>query len=277
MTSDPETIVCKPTRWFLFRAWVMLLMFGVFAVLFYLDGSTGYRKKNEVYYLHRAFLKANEDFSKMDQGGTLTPEAWKSFAAAQVVELPADRSVLPAGLSAAMAWPDILHDYARMKPLQSNLLWREYTKTRGMNATAPEEPYDARKIKEQWVVFTICSALALCAMFFLVRTMRRTIVADAVAVTDQRGRRVPYADLKVLDLRKWETKGLAFVDYAGAAGKGRIRIDGLTYGGFKQEDGEPAEQLMRLLRLHFSGEVIEYAAAPEIPAASGPDSGQETG
>jgi hypothetical protein len=275
--TDPETIVCRPTRWFLFRAWVMLLMFGVFAVLFYVDGSTGYRKKNEIYYLHRAFLKASEEFSKMDQGGTLTPEAWKKFAARQTVELPSDRSVLPAGLSVPLSWPDILHDYERMKPLQTNPLWREYTKLRGMNEAAPDEPYDARKIKEQWVVFTLCFALALCAAFFLLRTMRRTIVADAAAVTDQRGRRVPYGDLRSLDLRKWETKGLAFVDYDGGAGKGRIRIDGLTYGGFKKDDGEPAERLMNLLRSRFSGEVIEYAAtSPEPPAASEPDSSQKT-
>ena len=36
----------------------MLVMFGVFAVLFYLDGSTGYRKKNEVFYLYRTFQAA---------------------------------------------------------------------------------------------------------------------------------------------------------------------------------------------------------------------------
>ena len=43
------------------------------------------------------------------------------------------------------------------------------------------------------------------------------------------------------------------------SGKGRIRIDGLTYGGFKKENDEPAERLMRLIRSRFSGEIIEYA------------------
>ncbi|MCX6874671.1 MAG: hypothetical protein NTW21_12825 [Verrucomicrobia bacterium] len=273
-----ESIICRPSRWFLFRALVMLLMFGVFAVLFYVDGSTGYRKKNEVFFLHRAFQKASDEFAKMNQDGTLTPERWQAHAASQVVDLPADRSVLPAGLSVPLPWPAILHDYAGMKPLQANLLWREYTKTRGMNATAPEEPYDARKIKEQWVVFWIFLGLALTAGFFLLRTLRRTITADAEAVTDQRGRRIPYADLKTLDLRKWETKGLAFADYDGTAGKGRLRIDGLTYGGFKKDDGEPAEQLMRLLRSHFSGEVIEYATlAPAEAAAPEAGSGLKTG
>ena len=71
------------------------------------------------------------------------------------------------------------------------------------------------------------------------------------------------SDLKTLDLRKWDTKGIAFIDYEGASGKGRIRIDGLTYGGFKKDNDEPAERLMRLIRSRFSGEIIEYAAVTD--------------
>jgi hypothetical protein len=71
----------------------------------------------------------------------------------------------------------------------------------------------------------------------------------------------------MLDLRKWETKGLAFIDYDGPSGKGRLRIDGLTYGGFKKEQGEPAERLMRHIRARFSGEVLEYAPVMSDPAA----------
>ncbi len=267
--TDTETIVCKPTRWFLFRASVMMLMFGVFAVMFFIDGSSGYCKKNEVYYLKKAFEKAGVEFSKMNQGGSLTPEAWKQHAAAQPVDFPADRSVLPSHLNLPMAWPEVLQDYGRMQT-QWNLLWREYTKTRGINETVPEEPYDARKIKEQWVVFWICSSLTLAITFVLLRTLRRSIVADAESITDQRGRRVPYSDMKFLDLRKWDGKGLAFVAYSGASGAGRIRLDGLTYGGFNKEDGEPAEKLMQRLRSNFSGEVIEYATVtfPQPSTAS---------
>lgn len=275
--NEVEKIVCKPTQWFLIRAAVMLLMFGVFAVLFFVDGSTGYRKKNEVFYLHEAFKEANDQFSKRSQDGGLTPELWRQYAAKQTVALPADSSVLPQGMKVPMPWPEILHDYDRMKPLQWNTLWREYTKTRGMNEEAPEQPYDSRKIREQWVVFWISLALAAGAAFILIRTIRRTISVDAEAVTDQRGRRIPFADLKVLDLRKWDTKGLGFIDFDGASGKGRLRIDGLTYGGFKAEDGEPAERLMQFIRTRFSGEIIEYATvAPTEPPAGDGDSDQKT-
>jgi hypothetical protein len=74
-----------------------------------------------------------------------------------------------------------------------------------------------------------------------------------------------------LDLRKWQTKGLAFINYDGQSGKGRIRLDGLTYGGFKKEQSEPAEQLMKHIQARFSGEVISYSSG-ESPQISESDS-----
>jgi hypothetical protein len=161
-----------------------------------------------------------------------------------------------------------------MKPLQWNKLWIEYSGQRGFPSKPSEEPYDSRKIHEQWVVFWICLVLAAAATFILVRTLGRSISVDGESITTQQGRRIPYSDLKTLDLRKWETKGLAFIDYDGPSGKGRIRIDGLTYGGFKKENDEPAERLMSRIRSRFSGEILEYAPlvadAPPTPPDSGP-------
>lgn len=257
-----ETIVCKPTPWFFLRAVVMLLMFGVFAVLFYIDGSTGYRKKNESYFLQKTFQSASEEFSKMNSSGTLTAEEWKRHAEKQNVAFPEDRSVLPEHLQLPMPWPEILHDHARMKSEQANHLWQEYSREHQMDSNT-EHPYTAGQIREQWIVFAISSVLALTAAFFLLRTLRRSISADAEAVTTQEGKRIPYTDLKTLDLRKWETKGLALISYDGESGRGTIRIDGLTYGGFKKENDEPAERLLRQIRARFSGEIIEYAAVTD--------------
>jgi hypothetical protein len=257
----PEVpIVCKPTRWFMVRALAMLLMFGVFAVLFFIDGSTGYRKKNEAFFLNKTFHAASADFSRMNLDGALTAEAWKAHAREQVVDFPEDRSLLPADIALPMPWPDILHDFERMKSLQTNLLWREYSGSRGMDVEVREKPYSAREIGEQWIVFWICLALALAAAFILVRTLLRSFVVDAESITTQEGRRIPFGDIKLLDLRKWDTKGIAFAEYDGESGSGRIRIDGLTYGGFRKEDGEPAEKMMQAVRSRISGEIIEYAS-----------------
>lgn len=262
-SAPPDAIVCKPTPWFLLRAAAMFLMFTVFAVLFFVDGSTGYRKKNVEFYIHQSFKTAVDEFTKRNAAGDLTPEAWKSFAGTQTVDFPKDPYVLPKDLKQPMPWPAILHEYDRLKPLQAHILWQEYSGEHGYNKTPAEEPYTERKIREQWICAGVCVVLAAIAAFFLLRTLRRKISADAEGITSQTGKRVPYADLKVLDLRKWDTKGLAFVDYEGPSGKGRLRIDGLTYGGFKKENDQPAEQLMQRIRSRFSGEIIEYTAVPD--------------
>lgn len=274
MTAQPP-IVCKPTPWFLLRAAVMLAMFTLFAVWFYRDGSTGYREQNRIYYLHAAFKDANKEFSKQYNDGDLTPEGWRAYAEQQSVKVPDDPYVLPADFKQPMPWPAILHDYEKMKPLQWNNLWNEYTLGLKMDSKVPEHAHNHGAIREQWIVSGICLALALVAAFFLIRTMRRSIVAGADALTSQKGITVPYTEMNRLDLRKWDTKGLAFIHHDGPAGKGTLRIDGLTYGGFNKENGEPAEQLMKFVRSKFSGEVIEFVSADE-PSEENADENPQT-
>ena len=254
------SIVCKPTTWFTLRTGSMLAMFSVFCVMFYIDGTTGYRKKNLEFHLHAAFQKAGSEFTRMKSEGDLTPESWKEFASKQTVALPSDLSLLPEGTKdkIPMPWPDVLTDFERMKPGQPHILWQQYSGENRMAEKVAKQPFDAGKIGEQKIVFYVCLSLALLNLFILVRTMRRSVRADADTLTTANGKTIPYADMKTLDLRKWDTKGIAVIEYETTSGGGRARIDGLTYGGFKKESGEPAEKLMAMIRANFSGEIIEY-------------------
>ena len=262
--TTPEKIVCKPTPWFMLRAVAMLAMFSVFAILFFIDGTTGYREKNLEYYIHSSFEDATKAFSRMNSEGNLTPEGWKEFASGQVVEMPSDPSLLPVGTEMPLPWPAMLTDYEKVKSLQHNILWREYSAKNRMSEKVGKEPFDAGKIRIQIIAFYICLALSLGTLFFLIRTSRRFISADGEALTTAQGKRIPYTEMRTLDLRKWETKGIALIDYGGSSGSGKARIDGLTYGGFKKEQEQPAEQLMTRIRDNFSGEIVEYTTvAPE--------------
>lgn len=256
--NNLESIICKPTPWFTLRAGAMLVMFSIFSVLFYIDGTTGYRKKNLGYYLHAAFEKAGQDFKARNRDGKLTAKTWKEFSAKQTINLPLDDSVLPVETKIPMPWPEVLTDYERMKPGQPHLLWQEFSGANRMSDKVVEKPFDVGKIREQIIVFYICLSLVTITLFFLIRTLLRSIRADSTALIAASGKVIPYEDMKTLDLRKWDTKGIAIIDFEGSLGKGRARIDGLTYGGFKQEKGEPAERLMNLVRANFSGEIIEY-------------------
>ncbi len=257
--SHSEKIICKPTPWFLLRAGVIFAMFGVFSVLFYIDGTTGYRKKNFEYYLHATFEKATSTFSKMDAETPLTEESWREFASRQTVDFPQDPALLPADTRLPMPWPEVLTDYARVKTLQHNHLWLDYSEKNQLDEKPVEKPFDAGKIQEQIHVLYICLALSAITLFFLIRTIRRSIIADELVLTTAEGKSIPYDSMRVLDLRKWSTKGIAFIEHETPAGMKRSRIDGLTYGGFSQDKNQPAEQLMRQIRNNFTGEIIDYA------------------
>ncbi|MDX1679646.1 MAG: hypothetical protein R3242_02845 [Akkermansiaceae bacterium] len=238
-------------------------MFVVFAVLFYRDGSTGYREKNLVYYLHAAFEPASRKFSEMNADQKLDPASWEEYASAQRVEMPEDTSILPADAELPLSWPEPLRDYDRMKGLQWKKLWQDYSAAKGLDIYPPEKPYDSRSIRAQWIVFYICVALSVVVLFFLVRTLLRKVIADEEILVTADGRRIAYSDMHQLDLRRWYTKGIAHIAYENSAGKGRARIDGLTYGGFSKENDQPAERLMERIRSKFSGELIEYAQSDE--------------
>lgn len=267
-----ERIVCKPTPWFLLRAAAMLLMFGVFTVLFFLDGKWGYREKNLSFYIGESFKQAGEEFEKRQ--AAMNPAEWRAFAEKQTVPFPEDREVLPEGTRVPMAWPEILHDYDAVKASLSqekDKLFNDYRLAAGIKKDAPDHPYPAGKIREQWVVFYICLALTLAAAWVLVRTLGRSMAVDGEAFYPADGGKVPFGDLVRLDLRRWDTKGLAFAwAGGGSSGERKIRIDGLTYGGFKKEQEEPAERLMSRLKENFKGEVIEYVAETDEAAEQAP-------
>jgi len=259
--SHKTPIICKPTSWFTFRATVILLMLSVFSIMFYIDGTTGYRKKNLEYYLHATFEKAGKSFSNMKNSPSgISEQSWSSFAKKQHVDFPKDPSLLPVGTKIPMPWPSVLTDYQQMKDMQTHLLWQKYSGENGITDKAKEKPFDAGKIREQIIVFYICLSLAVVTAFIFIKTMRRSLSVTESELITVTGQHIAFSEMKSLDLRKWDTKGIAFIDFKGSKGGGRARIDGLTYGGFKKEHNEPAEQLMRKIREHFSGEVIEYTA-----------------
>ena len=271
-----ERIVCKPTPWFLLRAAAMLLMFGVFSVLFFRDGKWGYREENLSYHVSKAFEQATNQFK--DKKDQITPADWRAYAGKQTIDfVHTDKETkklaatpVPEGTPVPMPWPEVLGDYEKMKASldqEPDTLFNEYRLQANLKKQAPEDVFPLRKITEQWVVFGFCLVLALGALLMLLRTLGRSMSIDGEAFYPPSGGKVPFADLARLDLRRWNTKGLAFAwAKTPSGGERKLRIDGLTYGGFKKEDDEPAERLMRRLKENFSGELIEYVTEPEEPA-----------
>jgi hypothetical protein len=247
----------------------MLAMFAFLGGWFYKDAASGYRKQNEAFAMNRAFLSAEQIYQKRQQDGLVTDAEWKKYASQQTVDFGNDPQLLPADLVQPVSWPEELQDSTLIAKGHS-AAWEVYTGRRQWDRKPPEKWHEAGSIREQWYVAYALTALALSTAFVLIRTSRRSMSIEGEMILAQDGRRVRMTDLTRLDLRKWSTKGLAFAHFSLGQGKeGKIRIDGLTYGGFLKEQGEPAEQFMQILRQHFTGELIEYATdEPAAPAAS---------
>lgn len=277
-TPSSETLICKPTKWFLWRVLAMLVMFSVFAVLFLKDGIWGYREKNLHFFVHKTFVQAGTSFQEMQNGDKDSEADWKVFAGGQQCLFPEDAAViLPVGTDLQMPWPTVLvegYDVMKSKSGQNgaNKLWEDYTAEKGWDSETADHPMEYHKIREQFIATGVVVVLILGTLFILIRTMRRTIKADQDALYTQDGRKILYSEMTRIDKRKWDTKGIALVYYTADGEEKKAKIDGMVYGQFNEEEGAPAEKLFAHIMENFKGEVLEYVdeeeAGPEVESES---------
>lgn len=244
----------------------MFIMFGVFLVLFLKDWKIGWPTKNEVYYTYKAFEKAEELFS----GREWSAEEWESEVAKQEV-FPVGDVILPAHVDRAARWPFQLADYGDysesvIKEGNKTIppMWASYTHERGWSSAIPEKSYDSGKIQEQLYYAMGSGVLLIAALFFLVRNSRRSMKVDGEDFYAPSGERVPFSSIRKIDVRKWRTKGLAYLFFEDESlhesKKGtlkRSKVDGMVYGQFKKKNGAPAEALFQRILQNFKGELVE--------------------
>lgn len=261
MTNSP--IICRPTRDTFVRFTIVLLAFLGFGLYFFYDGSVGYRKANEVYFSYQAFARLGTGAdTAFPQGGA--PAQRPLIRAEQVGnELMVDGLYpLPAGCAAALSTPPEAADHAAMQKSWADC-WTTYSARMHFPVKPAEHPYDTAAIREQWLAGGVCMLVSAGIIFLMLRTGRRVMALEGDLVTAAGRRQFRVADITRLDLRQWG-KGFKGVAYATVGGR-RIRMDGMTYGGFEPAAGQPAESLMQALLAQYQGEILEYEQK-ETPA-----------
>ncbi|WP_180972232.1 hypothetical protein [Akkermansia muciniphila] len=255
----------------------MALMFLGFGVYFYYDASTGYPQKNLEFFMHKAFVDAGALFDREVGGNGASRDDWERTVMARTVEFPEGYKI-PSGVDrTATAWPAVLADYGLMSAPGKgwSAAWQSYSGEMRYPIKPEDHPYDASKIFEQWVAGSVCMVLAMVALFFLVRTRGRKMALNKWQVTAA-GKTFRVEDIARLDLRRWKLKGLALATLKPECGGARIRLDGLTYGGFRKEDSpNNAEDFMKALLSLYRGEVVDYEEAPDADAPSARKDGGE--
>ncbi|MDB4354102.1 hypothetical protein N9Z02_02245 [Akkermansiaceae bacterium] len=244
---------CKVTKWFIWRAILMLFMFGGFGFYFLYDWKIGYPKKNYVVAHYKAFSDAGSAWAD-------NRENWEEYVAKQTIPFDEDHSLYPKDTDFGASWPEILSDRDGMEGGNDEGLWKKFSGERGwkQNVDLQEDFMSKYKIDQQLYAAIVCFILTAIALYFYLRTRGRAMKVDSDAYYSPEGHRIPFNTMTQIDKRKWETKGLATITYTDEKGEeAKAKVDGMVYGQFKEEEGAPAEALFQYVLENFEGELVE--------------------
>ncbi len=258
MSETP--IICKITRDTYVRFFIVLAAFMGFGFYFFYDGAIGYRKANAAMLSYQAFARLGEAATKAsaDQwaeqmaNGVLIPTAQGRPDAAAGAE--GKVYPLPPALEATLGYPAEVRDHAAMAQ-GWNDCWLAYSTRMHYPIKPGDHAHDEGSVREQWYGGSVCMLVGAILLFFIIRTSRRELSLRGSTITAA-GQQFDIADIEQIDLRQWGTgfKGAAWFTVKGR----RIKADGMTYGGFNKEQGEPAEQFMQAVLARYQGDVIDY-------------------
>ncbi len=258
-------IICKPTTDTFVRFFIVLAAFFGFGLYFFYDGAVGYRTANEVYMSYHAFARMGKEASTRSAASWGARTAAPLFVTAEhnggLCAVGGEGHFYPVNVSARLyIFPEEARDYAAMSKSWSDC-WAAYSARMHFPIKPTEHAYDAAAIQEQWYAGYVCMAVSLIIVFLVIRTKMREMSLHDDVVTAA-GMQFRVKDITRLDLRQWGV-GFKGVAYATVGGQ-KVRMDGMTYGGFNKEKGEPAETFMRAILAQYKGEILEYEQqAPE--------------
>ncbi len=266
MSDSP--IICKATRDTYARFAIVLLAFMGFGLYFFYDGAIGYRKANAAMLSYAAFARLGEEATRVSESewndkmanGVLisTAEGKPDCAESRGRFYP-----LPAGHAATQGYPTEMRNHAAMAK-SWNDCWMAHSARMQYPINPGDHAHDEGAIREQWYGGAVCMLVSAILLALTIRTSRRELSLNGSTITAA-GQQFDIADIESLDLRQW---GVGFKGAAWFTVKGRrIKADGMTYGGFSKEQGEPAEQFMKAVLERYHGEIIDYEQDP-APAKS---------
>ncbi|MBQ2813396.1 MAG: hypothetical protein IJE66_00115 [Akkermansia sp.] len=254
-------IICKPTLDTFLRFGVVLAAFFGFGLYFFYDAAVGYRRANEVFCSYREFSRLGamamqeSDAARWAAQRRNSPLLKAEIQDGElVVRDEAHAYPLPPDCEAARTCPPEVHDLATISK-SWNDCWLAYSARLKYPATPGDHGYEAPAIREQWYAGGACMVISALILALMIRTKGRVMALRGDEVTAA-GQTFLISDISCLDLRQWG-KGFKGIAYATVRGR-RIRLDGMTYGGFNPEKGEPAEAFMRELQSRYKGDIIEY-------------------
>lgn len=286
VSENSTEITCKPSSWFVWRGLLMVVMFLGFGGYFYYDGAVGYKKKNADFYNYSAKSRVKELFklAEVERGNEVTnakspassQKMWEKFAANYQVELFEKRDsnvtgkkitdiegTLPDGYAFPQKLPKVFVDsYVEMSADINNIesIWKTYAAENGLSESCSEYFKSRSEISAQFNWAIGAGVLGLIALFFLLRTLGRSMKVTDKGYTAPGGKYVPFDSIIKIDKRKWSRKGLAWLYYKDSeGGEKKVKVDGMVYGQFDKENPHNAEVLYQQIEASVTDvELIDF-------------------
>jgi hypothetical protein len=228
-------IVGHVTSWYFYRRMGPLVAVLLFMGLFFLyDGAIGYPQANAIAdkkaWLETEVLKSYDEAKAQ---GPAQLEAWKQRAR-------------------ATGWP--------LGKSGEPLPWVSWAAERSL----PENPrhWSDAEIAQQYGFGGACILAALIVACVALSNRGKTVRAESDHWITPHGKKIPFASVVRLDLRKWQRQGLAYAWYRETA-HGPLRKAVLDDFKFTH-----MQAILDRLRAHFKGDLIENGAKETASAAS---------
>ncbi len=113
------------------------------------------------------------------------------------------------------------------------LAWAEKARANGWKIEKPKEITD-RQIEEQKVIGLGLTIVGFGIVVWGIISMRQTITSDGKSIKSAFGKVVHYDEVKSLDKRKWDKKGIAYAHYTTEGKKQKITLDDYKFAGAEE-------------------------------------------
>ena len=174
---------------------------------------------------------------------------WENFARQKKYPLNKNESLKTSGKV-----NDFESLYNAFEAANLNRKWSLYGVLSGNDGWSNADPkyHNPGEITAQIVIGSILSLFSLFVLMLTVINRGRFLSSDDESFTTEHGLQVAFNEIKKIDTRKWNKKGLAYVYYINDKGlSARAVIDDLKYKG--------ADEILERIKSEFTGELIENA------------------
>lgn len=109
--------------------------------------------------------------------------------------------------------------------------WLQKAKEMGWDAEDPGPAHEPKDYTAQWWQLAVAWPGAIACFIWLGMNMARPLRTDESTISGPGGKNIPFSAVTAIDKTRWNSKGIAIVQYNHNGVEGEIKIDDWIYAG----------------------------------------------